>query len=104
LKTSLGEYGLIWKSDDKDTRFIYGIHQNTEGNYNAFDWSNIANNVNIASEYDWCDFDAVAAFVGTTKDDFLAWELTLAIQTLIAYYGFEEIFGMSYNAFQIEFD
>jgi len=102
LATSLFEYGLAWKEDDKQIEFIYGIGVNDE-DYNRFDRCSFALDLDVRKEFDWSDFKEVESFTGLTRDQFDALPLPQKIYDLVSYYGFENIFGSSYwEGFQIE--
>lgn len=100
LETSLFEYGLIWKKEKKDYKFIYGFANNCS-EYYLFDYATIPITTNIADEYNFADLNAVANFVGMKLDEWLNSALPNKIFDLIAYYGVESIFGSSYNPFMI---
>ena len=105
LETSLFEYGMIWaeglEGHEKDFHFIYGVGMDELGNYNSFDWADIAIDCNIEKEYDWADFQKVADFCGITKEEFLKQSIPMMIFDLVSYYGRENIFGGCYNTFEI---
>jgi len=108
LATSLFEYGLIFKEYKRKTNnfnkgdilFYFGIGYDGEY-FNVFDWGYINKNIDVIAEYDWVDFNAVASFVGITKNELLASSVTSIIIELVSYYGSENIFGSSYCSLTI---
>lgn len=104
LATSLFEYGMAWKEDDKQIEFIYGIGFNDE-DYNRFDRCSFALDLDVYKEFDWACFEEVHLCMGSIKEDWDALPLPQKIYDLVSYYGFENIFGSSYwEGFQIEED
>jgi len=104
LATSLFEYGMAWKEDDKQIEFIYGIGFNEE-DYNRFDRCSFALDLDVYKEFDWACFEEVHLCMGSIKEDWDALPLPQKIYDLVSYYGFENIFGSSYwGGFQIEED
>ena len=102
LATSLFEYGMAWKEDDKQIEFIYGIGLKGE-DYNRFDRCSFALDLDVYKEFDWADFEEVESFTEGTRGNFDALPLPQKIYDLVSYYGFENIFGSSYwEGFQIE--
>ena len=101
LEESLFCYGLIWKQVGKDYKFIYGIGIDDSSDYNLFDYATMPIDTNIKKEYDWADFDAILSFVGMTETEWLAMPLPQQMSDLMAYYGYENIFGSSYYPFEI---
>lgn len=109
LTTSLFEYGMAWKEDDKQIEFIYGIGIGEEaglstfGAYNRFDRCSFALDLDVYEEFDWACFEEVHLCMGSIKEDWDALPLPQKIYDLVSYYGFENIFGSSYwEGFQIE--
>jgi hypothetical protein len=103
LKISLFEYGLIWKEDGNDFRFIFGVdtieNEYREYEYNKFDWRYVAKNTDPKKEWNWVNWNEVVKFCG---QDILSLPLTDIITDLIAYYGKEAIFGSTYYPFSID--
>lgn len=97
LRESLFCYGLIWKQDGEDLRFIYGIKTDSAGDFIRFDWACIKQNTNPEREWNWVKWADVANYCGSTQHDFLKLPLTDIVTTLVQYYGYEEIFGTSYT-------
>lgn len=101
LDISLYEYGMAWKADGEDYRFIYGVGVKENSEYYLFDWGCIAKNINPEKEWDFADFNAVAKCCGMKKADFLKQPLPFIVYDLVMYYGHENIFGSSYYPFEI---
>lgn len=101
LETSLFEYGLIWKEEEIEYRFIYGVQINGEG-YSLFDWGCISKDIDIKKEFDWVDWEAFFSFVGENEEDYLKHSVPLIVSDLLSYYGYENIFGSAYDPFEIE--
>ena len=103
LDIALFEYGLIWqKTEPNEYKFIYGIGIDEDCNYNLFDyaffsqedWNDLLDNT------DWFDTDAVCRYYGISKKQ-LKEGFPYTISDAISYYGFENIFGGSYDGFPI---
>ena len=94
LKTSLTEYGIIWKQIKKDEfKFIYLIIYAPS----RFDYGFMTKKefLSLCSE-DWFDLPAVLNFAGSNKADFLS-HFPSSIVSAIQYHGVENIFGTSYT-------
>ena len=100
LGTSLGEYGLGWilSDDKKEYIFYYGIRCDDEGNYIEFDWATLDAGVNVYEEFDWCEFDEVLTTEG--KAEWNELELPYKVSDLLRHYGYENMFGTSYDGGQ----
>lgn len=96
IEISLKEYGFAWIETETDYLFYYGIKTAVNDcgdiDYITFDFCSIAKDIDIKSEYDWADFDAVSSF----DDMFFEEPLIMQIYTLLQYYGPENIFGSTY--------
>lgn len=109
LEISLFEYGLIWakgiKDHENDYHFIYGVDgRDKEGKgftYTMFDWGDIPIDCNPEKEWNWVNWKEVADSSGMSKKDFLKMPLPMIVESLISYYGHENIFGSSYYPFEI---
>jgi hypothetical protein len=103
LEISLFEYGLIWKEDGNDFRFIFGVERkrNEYGEYDfcSFDWGCVAKDTDPKEEWNWVKWEDVFNFCG--QDNF-SFPLPHIVSDLIAFYGREEIFGSAYHPFSIE--
>lgn len=98
LAECLFEYGMAWKDDGKDWRFIYR-HPVLR---NAFDWACIAKDTTPEREWDWVNWDDVARCNGVSRAEFLAQSIPVIAFDLVNYYGTENVFGSSYTeGFQI---
>ncbi len=107
IETSLFEYGLIWvkgiEGHEKDYHFIYGVSVDEEGNYNLFDWGDIAIDTDPRQEWNFVDWDSVLSLIGVPNFETMINEIPLPIIVyyLIGYYGSENIMGSSYYPFRI---
>jgi hypothetical protein len=107
LEISLFEYGLAWTKEVNESEYLfyYGIKRDDFGDYCRFDWGRLSVDTNMEEEFNWADFDKVADFTGTTKEEFLKQDLPRIISDLLAYYGYENVFGSCYcGPFEIEND
>jgi len=106
LETSLYEYGLIWikgiEDHENDYHFIYGVGLDEEGNYNLFDWGNVAIDTDPRKEWDWVNWPDVLSCVGMDEEAFFNQPLPQIVSDLISYYGHENIMGSSYYPFEIK--
>lgn len=108
LKISLFEYGLACCEQTTndctpELLFYYGTKQDQDGNFTRFDWSIMAINTDIQSDYDWVDFDKIYSFTGLNAESWHALPLFNKISDLVSYYGQENVFGTSYdNGFEIK--
>ena len=100
LEISLFEYGLIWKEEENEYLFIYGVHTNGE-EYSLFDWGCISKDIYIKKEFDWVDWKGVLSFVGENEEDYLKHSIPLIVSDLLSYYGYENVFGSAYSPFEI---
>jgi hypothetical protein len=104
LETSLYEYGLIWKCTNKrskEYKFIYGVSSDAyTGNYIKFDYAHMTQKEfkSLINER-WFNKKAVLSFMGTEKLVF-----PMDIHSLLQYHGYQNIFGSSYEPFEIEED
>ena len=97
LSTSLFEYGLLWHEGEAETTFIYGIAISPNGyDFNLFDRCTIANDCDVLNEYDWCDFEGVYKYNGTTVEEWAKLPLQVKISDLVSFYRYENIFGSTY--------
>ena len=104
LDIALYEYGLIWKEiNPGEYHFIYGVgHDGCE--YNSFDWADMTDkDWNELLNESWVDIEGVESFSGQTKQDLID-SFPYNVDTLLAYYGYENIFGSAYYPFEIEND
>ena len=105
LDISLYEYGLIWvkgiEGHEKDYHFVFGVRCDNEGNFTKFDWADIAIDCNPEKEWDWAEWDNVADCSGVSKEDLLSYSLPMIVETLVGYYGYENVFGSAYYPFEI---
>ena len=104
IETSLFEYGLAWipSNDGKEVLFWYGISMSDDNEYreplyNRFDFRSFPADLDVKKEFDFADFDRVCSFVGMDEAEWLETPITSKIFDLMAYYGYENIFGTSYT-------
>lgn len=115
IKTSLYEYGLIWKSINKvkffydpenpnssdEYTFIYGISYDNNSEYNGFDHATMSvKEFRELLKESWLDLPAILSYCGMNEENFIN-DFPYCISTLISYYGYENIFGGSYGGFEI---
>lgn len=106
LSISLADYGLAWKVENGEIRFIYGtgIGENDIGEtiHNRFSWGWLEIG-DFDREFNWIGKMEISRFIGLTMEEFS--ELDFLEKVIIAYqyYGGMEIFGESYgNDFEVE--
>lgn len=103
LEISLYEYGLIWKLENEENKgylFVYGVWTDDSGNYNMFDTAHMSEKeFKDLTEESWFDKKSFDSFRGTTKIHFPD-----DVHSALQYHGPENIFGSTYNAFEIEED
>lgn len=97
LDISLFEYGLIWKQEETEFKFIYGVRVNDQGEYDGFDWGTIAVDADLYTEFDWANFTAVLECLGLSESEWDDLPLPARVYGLLAYYGYQNIFGDSYT-------
>ena len=105
IEISLKEYGILWIDDPNysEILFYYGININGE-EYNKFDFCIFHRDMDVTQEFDWADFTGML----DTNDITMACFRKLPLQSQICYmnwyYGYENIFGLSYfEGFEYEF-
>ena len=105
IETSLKEYGIAWIETGKDILFYYGIEYGPEEDeigiiedcYIKFDFCVFDKGMDFKEEFDWVEWDDVASYIGA--DNMLSFDdmaFTQKISDLVAYYGYDSIFGSSY--------
>ncbi len=104
LETSLFEYGLIWKLTDGEYKFVYGVEYDADGQgYALFDYATEPADTSPKEEWDFAEWDKLYSFTGQTEAEFFAQSLPNIVSDLILYYGYQNIFGSSYQPFVIEY-
>ena len=99
LETSLIEYGLAWHQLGDEFTFIYGVEVNESCEYIAFDECTLNAN-NFAQDFDWIDeedWQSVHSYIGLDPKGFDALPFEQKIESLLSYFGTENIFGSSYG-------
>lgn len=99
LDISLFDYGFAWKENENgDYVFYYGVRYDIDNYvYDKFDYAFLSINTNPKSQWDWVEWHNLYNFVGETEEQFFDRELPFIVFDLVNYYGYEEIFGSSYN-------
>jgi hypothetical protein len=92
IEISLKEYGLAWKIGETETRFYFGIRRDG-AEYTRFDFADVENDTDTERDFDWASFQEVADFVGMPLEEWEKMPLTQKINDLLAYHGYENIFG-----------
>lgn len=105
IEESLFCYGLAWiLSDDKtEYKFYYGVHADSDGNFDLFDVGFLNADTDVRREFDNLisdDFKAVSEFSGLTIEEFLTQDLPFIIFTLLQYYGYPNVFGDCYSQYK----
>ena len=96
IEESLYEYGLIWKETSPgEYNFIYGINSDDD-EYVLFDYifMSIKDWEELLQE-SWFDLKAVESFSGGKLS------FPYDVHTVLQYYGYESIFGGSYDPSEI---
>lgn len=91
LEISLREYGLAWIIGEKYILFYYGTtFDMDEDHYTHFQHSTEEINADIKEAFHWANFNAVNNYCG---GDFFNYDFCNQVQTLLSYYGPENMFG-----------
>jgi hypothetical protein len=99
---SLYEYGLLINDNDiNDIHCYYGIGSNDGCNYDTFDCGNISGKEIIALFYE-LNKAGLLSYTGINESDWLNMSPVNQISDLLSYFGYENIFGTSYNSFEID--
>ena len=101
---SLFEYGILFKESKNEITVIFGVGIDNGGYYNRFD--SILLDKSYFDEIiqdSWFNKDSFFSFCGINNESeyFNLW-IGHKIDSLLSYYGYENIFGSSYNTFEIE--
>ena len=105
LDIALFDYGLIWgEVEPNNYLFYYGVDYGENGHPVLFDYGHMSKDewVELLNE-DWVDIKGIESFCDNTKQELIDM-FPRGVDTLLAYYGHENIFGSSYNPFEIEND
>ena len=92
IDISLKEYGIAWIESESSTLFYYGVDHNGS-EFDRFDFCSIDNDTDIKSDFNWADFPSIQFCVGLSDAEWETLPLTSKIGDMLAYYGFENIFG-----------
>ena len=99
LDIAIGEYGLAWFDDPSkdEIEFFYAVGWDDAGNCTRFDNGWFKRDLDPKKEWNWIeDWEPVAGYAGASVKEFLELPLHQMVQTLIQYYGYENIFGSTY--------
>ena len=99
IEISLKEYGFAWIERENEFRFYYGIQTNANGEHISFDWGYFKKDLDLWEECNWINEKSKESFLdttGMTQKEFDAMSLPNKIFDLVNYYGYENIFGVSY--------
>ena len=95
IDISLKEYGVAWHVLGSKTKFVYGVEwDGSKGEYTTFDHCFFDTDMNVYSEFDWVDFDAIFEYTGLTSAEWEKLSMPQQITDLLSYHGRENIFGM----------
>lgn len=112
VRTSLYEYGLIWKQIKEDEYlFIYGVSYGDAPDmddgvgYNKFSYAYMtrADWDELFEPDSWCNVNEVASYTGLSVEEFKD-HWPDEVHTMMMYYGHENIFGSSYGSYDIPYD
>ena len=96
LDISLKEYGVAWQVLGSKTKFVYGVEwDGSKGEYTTFDHCFFDTDIDVFSDFDWADFDAIYSYTGLSADQWKELPMPQKIVDLLSYYGRENIFGMA---------
>ena len=100
LAISLFEYGLIWKEDKAtgDYLCVYGV-ETDEGQYRLFDCAQLS--LSDLAESSWIDWEGLRNYAGEDILEAIKANDPTALHSLMFYYGYDNVFGASYNTFTI---
>ena len=100
LETSLFEYRLCWKeTSPKKWLFVYPIGGcDDEGIFadSQFERTELEDDGDIKSEFNWVDWDSLLSSLGMTFDEWDAMEFPQKIYDLQRHWGWENVFGSLY--------
>lgn len=106
IETSLYEYGLLCRKPKgaQNIQCWYGIGMEDE-EYKTFDFTTISEKeIEEKINETWFNKSSFFAFLGTEERYWLCSGYVNQISDLIAYYGYQNIFGDCYNPVEIEND
>ena len=101
LEVSLYEYGLIWKTiNNEEYKFIYGVDIDDKGFYNKFDYAYLSKKDFVDIFNDWGNKSDIESFTGEKFDTWIE-SFPHCVFDMLGYYGCCNVFGSSYNTFEI---
>jgi hypothetical protein len=117
LEISLFEYGLAWlvtvdeNTKKREYRFIYRTEVDEQSRYTKFDRARLPADVNPRKEWNWVDWSSVLSYIGMLNEGgdeqeamarWMMLPLERQVDDLLAYYGYENVFGTAYHPFKIK--
>lgn len=105
IDISLFEYGLLVKPENNEFHVFYAVGSNTGMEYDTFDcgWITYQEINELAN--DLSDTDSRSNFFTYTGIDKDTWindnNWVIKLYDLLSYFGYQNIFGDSYNSFEI---
>lgn len=102
-ETSLLEYGLLVKDGGVEFHCIYGVEQSRKtGDYITFDtgWKS-KKEIDETINESWFDKQAFLDYMNITESEWLKCDYCSKLNDLIRYYGYENILGTPYDAFNL---
>jgi len=99
---SLFEYGLLCRiHNDSNIHCFYGVGSSDGCNYDTFDYMTISKK-EIIDLFNKLDKISFLDYTGQTEESFLSDDTTHQLYDLKSYFGVENIFGTTYESFEIE--
>ena len=99
---SLFEYGLLCNITNlDDIHCYYGTGSNDAGIYDTFSCGSISA-IEVRQLLNELNKADLLSFVGMSESDWLEMYVINQISDLLNYFGYQNIFGCSYNTFEIE--
>lgn len=99
---SLYEYGLLINDNDiNNIHCYYGIGSTDGCNYDTFGTGNISGK-EIIDLFNELNKPGLLSYCGCNESDWLNLPPVNQLHDLLSYFGYENIFGTSYNSFEIE--
>ena len=107
LNVSLFEYGFIFKQFKRTTKNFkkndylwFGVVTNDDGIFEEFDWCCLSPH-SFYPDFVWIEMNMIYLYTGLSKNE---WDITPfeeKINTLMSYYGLENVFGSIYQTQKI---
>ena len=96
LQISLEEYGIIWKEEEKEYKFLFKFRPDLL----RYDYGFFNKDLDLKKEFSWindCDWASFFSYIGQTSDEWNKLPLPNKITDLYGYWGAENIFGGTYH-------